>query len=289
MRSVLKLTISALAFSLLAGCGTSPEEARQKLADLNIEYGEASFIEQASKGNATAVKLFLTSGMEAGVSSDGNTALMMAATSGSAETVELLLGAGANVNHKNGNGETALTVASREGCAEAARTLLTGGANPNAKVTSGRARGFTALMLASLGDINVNEGNCGKHVETVRVLLEGGAAPSGRKDRTSGPTALWCASRAGQVETVRILLEAGANPNAKMKNGDTALLQAVTAGSGVGPDVSVEERVETVRALLEGGANPNVEYRGGYTPMEVASKVGHTEVVRLLRETGARE
>ena len=64
MRSLLKLTIFSVTLALLAGCGTSPEEARQKLADLNVEYTEESFAKHAGRGDMEAVDLFLKAGMD---------------------------------------------------------------------------------------------------------------------------------------------------------------------------------------------------------------------------------
>ena len=59
-----------LMFSSLAalnGCQESPEDARQKLGDLGIEYSSASFLEAVENNDLKAVELFLTVGMDPNV------------------------------------------------------------------------------------------------------------------------------------------------------------------------------------------------------------------------------
>ena len=89
MRSLLKLTIFSVTLALLAGCGTSPEEARQKLADLNVEYTEESFAEHAGRGDMQAVDLFLKAGM------DPNHAMPAAFLNNRSQVIQTLEEAGA--------------------------------------------------------------------------------------------------------------------------------------------------------------------------------------------------
>lgn len=89
MRNLLKLSISALAVALLAGCGTSPEEARQKLADLNIDYTKESFVEHAERGDMQAVDLFLKAGM------DPDHAMPVAVVNDRSQVIQTLKDAGA--------------------------------------------------------------------------------------------------------------------------------------------------------------------------------------------------
>jgi uncharacterized protein YceK len=66
MKASFRFMILAAAFALLTGCGDSmsSKEARQKLADLNVEYSAGNFVEHASEGDRTVVDLFLTAGMD---------------------------------------------------------------------------------------------------------------------------------------------------------------------------------------------------------------------------------
>src|SRR5262249_7912466 len=113
----------------------------------------------------------------------GVTPLSLAAASGNARTVELLVNAGADVNTAGRGGETALMTAARAGRAEAVGVLLTHGANPNAREET---RGQTALMWAAA------EG----HADIVQLLVKHGAdvravshAPSADPHITDGEEA----------------------------------------------------------------------------------------------------
>lgn len=62
---------------------------------------------------------------------NGNSALMYAVSSGSVETVKLLLNAGANVAVVDEDLVSVLMIASREGCAAIVDALLKAGADAN--------------------------------------------------------------------------------------------------------------------------------------------------------------
>ena len=74
----------------------------------------------------------------------GNTPLMLAATSGSADIAQRLVGKGADVNAKNPGGVTALMIAAAGNRSDIAQILIHAGADPNARSEDGR----TALMIA---------------------------------------------------------------------------------------------------------------------------------------------
>lgn len=105
-----------LLLAALTGCGKSESVARNELAQMNIVYSDASFIEQASQGNAGAVSLFMDAGINPEArNNEGQTALMAATLSNHVETVKVLLEKGANVNAANKFGGTALMIASWKG------------------------------------------------------------------------------------------------------------------------------------------------------------------------------
>ncbi|MGO8677731.1 MAG: ankyrin repeat domain-containing protein [Limisphaerales bacterium] len=101
----------------LAGCGSSPDSARQGLAKLGKDFTPASFIECVGNGDKEGVRLFVAAGMD--------------------------------VNTPAGDGITALMIAATKGHTDLVRTLLDKGANPNAAMTSGKLKGVTPLMLAA--------------------------------------------------------------------------------------------------------------------------------------------
>jgi ankyrin repeat protein len=93
-----------------------------------------------------------------------------------------------------------------------------------------------------------------------------------------GNTPLKIATVRGDVEAVRVLLVAGAEIDAIVEEDCTALYYAASFNK---PDV--------VQVLLEHGAS--LETRNsifGDTPLEVAERKGHREVLALLQEYASR-
>ncbi len=159
-------------------------------------------------------------------SQDGFTALMGAASDGTAVMVDVLIRAGSNVNASKKNyGETVLMWA-----AESARQskrkvqlLLKAGADRDATSADGR----NALMAAAQhGDL-----------PTVEFLLQAGMKPSHRNKE--GETVLMAACGSCHANVVKVLIEAGADVNAVDKKGRTAL-QIAEASNDVGSDRVVE-------------------------------------------------
>jgi hypothetical protein len=109
----------------------------------------------------------------------------------------------------------------------------------------------------------------------VKDLLAKGADPN--SVNVIGTPVLVEAAKRGQPEICKALLKHGADPNLRGKNDSTALLKAVEAG-----------HIETVNALVTGGADVNAAYKRGLekgiTPLMLAE---HTEIVKSLLEKGA--
>ena len=112
--------------------------------------------EAASKGDVEGVRALLRAGADcddcaAGSRDDsdsdldGDTALMVASENGHRDVVELLVGAGADVNQVDEDGWTALMCASNNGHREVVEALVGAGADVNLA----KKNGETALMLAS--------------------------------------------------------------------------------------------------------------------------------------------
>jgi ankyrin repeat protein len=154
-------------------------------------------------------------------------------------------------------GVTPLMNASEEGHVHLVRWLLDRGAAVNA-----HPHHVTALMMAAAKG----------HYPVVRLLLEGGGDPI--LASWAGDTPLIFASQEGHVEVVRSLLghpSAETTINHRGCGGKTALFVACSKG-----------REGIVRALLESGTDPSIAEVSSVTPLVIASREGHLEVVRVL-------
>ena len=120
----------------------------------------------------------------------------------------------------------------------------------------------------------------------VELLLERGADPNMPVPGDGNP--LIMAAREGHAEIVVVLLERGANINQLVPGDENALIQASGEGhlevvkllAARGADVNARVWVE------RGGQQPNGEWR---TPLSMARKNEHNEVVAYLLSLGARE
>ena len=160
----------------------------------------------------------------------------------------------------------------------AAKALLDGDANPNVK-SADKENGWTALTIASAYG----------HYATVQTLLNGGADVNlARKGDDMTPLILAVSHShfppvvhpgARHKEIVQALLEAGADVNAKDTYGETALLEAVVSWRSH----------DFVKALLEAGADVNAMDNDDKTALMLADENGHSEIVELLKQAGAKE
>jgi ankyrin repeat protein len=74
------------------------------------------------------------------------------------------------------------------------------------------------------------------------------------------------------------LLAHGANPNARDPLGETALFDTLFS-----PDAK-----DLIPDLLAHGANPNLPNKQGRTPLQIAQKHHRPDIVRLLKQHGAK-
>ena len=168
----------------------------------------------------------------------------------------LLLDRGADVECHGRWLQTPLHVASRQGYADIVQSLIDRGADLEATI----AWRETPLYAAS------NYGNLG----AARVLLDHGADVNHASSVKWTP--LHAASSSGHYEVTRLLLDRGALVNALERDHEIALHLAAKGG-----------HLRIVELLLKYGANPHFrDRRCDETPLQMASRRNHLEVVRLL-------
>lgn len=112
------------------------------------------------------------------------------------------------------------------------------------------------------------------NVEIVRLLLEAGADPNERYEK-SDVSPLLSAISQDKPEIVRLLLEAGADPNERYEKSDVNALSIAIS----------EDKPEIVRLLLNAGVNPNEKSKVSF--LSIAISENKPEIVRLLLEAGA--
>lgn len=183
--------------------------------------------------------------------------MIIAASNGYKDIVNLLINNGADVNAKYKDGCTALMVAAKWGHHFAVENLLNN--RSNIDVDARANNDVTALMLAA------DNG----HTPIVEALLSKGADINTKSK--DGDTALIFASKKGYKEIVELLLDKGAKVNAKNKWGTTALLIAVDQGY-----------TNIVDILLKYGADPNEKNDDGLSALKLSKYKGYIEITELL-------
>ncbi|MEW6349680.1 MAG: ankyrin repeat domain-containing protein [Thermodesulfobacteriota bacterium] len=200
-----------------------------------------------------------------------------AAKAGDKAGVERVLRQG--TDPKGSRGQRALIEASGRGNLEIVKLLLDHGGDVNALVKMKdcpipRREPFLEWEYTRALIEAARHGR----IEMVKLLLERGANVNAFAEFS----ALSAASGAGHTKTVKLLLEKGANVNAGWRPGG--------GNFGVQPrraalvEAAFHGRLEIVDLLLRRGAEINADYYN--TPLSAAACMGHTQVLKLLLETG---
>jgi ankyrin repeat protein len=178
----------------------------------------------------------------------GVTPLRLAVETGNLEIVNLLMAAGANVNHVLPEGETMLMTAAYTGNVPVIKALL----NKDARVeTRDQFHGETPLIWASSYD----------HADAVKALLDAGANVNARSTlaKYARPNAgltrlgkgdwtpLMYAARDGAMKAGKVLLDRGAAIDAVDPDGTTALVLAI-----------INYHFDFASMLIDHKANPNL-------------------------------
>ena len=211
------------------------------------------------------------------ISSALDRALLEAAEDGDISDIDELLRTGANVNSAIEGDGTPLIAAAREGRLDAVRLLLDRGADPN----MGVPRDGNALIMAA------REG----HTDIVALLLDRGASIDQIVPGDENP--LICASGSGHLEVVKLLVARGADVNARAFAAIEVSVEIVQESPEKGLNDHDRELL-LVRNVLRLKNSMAVKVddhtRGEWrTPLGMARRSGHQEIVAFLLASGARE
>ncbi|XP_063396410.1 uncharacterized protein LOC134681002 [Mytilus trossulus] len=265
--------------------------------------------------------------------------LCTAALKGLEKSAKLLLQYNFNPNRCNRFGESPLYLASKNDNVEIVKLFLQNGADLNLgnkydqsplHMAAQYDRIETAqLLLANCFDINVcnNRRETPLHVATsygskkvVELLLSKGCNPGLFNDKSETP--LYIATTKGDVEIVKLLLKNKCDPDVQsathiswnalklcefhdhdrktvdpdlrggMANilfGEKTKEISVRGNSAEFPPIYIASKLghtEIVRALLDHKCDPNINFEG-HTALLIASAKGHEEVVRILLDYGS--
>jgi ankyrin repeat protein len=198
-------------------------------------------------------------------------ALLEAAERGALDRMRRLLDRGARADAAIQGDGSPLIAAARRGQIEAMKMLIAAGADVNRGVSGD---GSALIMAAREG-----------HLEAVRLLLENGA------DIDLGVpgdgNALIMSAGEGRLDVVRFLLDRGASLEKVVAGDENPLIKASESGQAeavrllIARGANVNARVWTVRGIRSGG-----EWR---TPLVMARRNRHQDVVQILLAAGARE
>jgi ankyrin repeat protein len=260
------------------------------------ENANAQLVRAINLNDDLGVKSWLDKGADPNFKSDQRPVVILAANSGSAKIVQVLIAAKADIDALDEHGETALMHAAEYDKPAVLNLLVTA----KAKLDVQNARGESALIMAinshsptmvkSLVEAKANlnlktvDDNTAVMTAALANADESGAIISilavGKADLNVGNsshTPLSYACYLGNKSVVKALLDAGANPNLKTESGSFPLALAFEASE---PEPIVTE-------LLKAKANPNVISPSGETPLHLAAEKGLLENVKALIQAGA--
>jgi len=155
------------------------------------------------------------------------------------------------------NMSTSLAAAVNNNDLELAKKLIQNGVDVNQKDSSGNS---LLIVSAANGQSSM-----------VKLLLDS-SADIHALDSSMKATALHAAAYLGHPEVMKILIEYGINLDAQGPiNGYTALHDAVW-----------QNNVEGVRLLVNADARLDIKGKNGDTPLDLAKKSGHKEIIAIL-------
>ncbi|VDI35789.1 Hypothetical predicted protein, partial [Mytilus galloprovincialis] len=222
-------------------------------------------------------------------SHEGVSPLFISCQEGHTEVVQMLINNKADINKCRDTGGSPLAIACEKGHTKVVQLLI----NNKADITKCRDNGVSPLFIAcqnghtevveilmnNKADINkCNDTESSPlfiacqngHTEVVEILINNKADINKCRDVGSSPLCIAC--QEGHTEVVHMLINNKADINKCMKAGESPIFIACYKG-----------HLEIVELLLKHEADCNIKWRG-LTPLDIASRENHTNVVHLLQK-----
>lgn len=225
----------------------------------------AGILTDAVKARDVAlVRSLLAAGEDVQEKVRGDYPLNVAALYGPAETVTILLDAGADIERPGRDGLRPLHNAVLAGRADIVVFLISKGVAVNSRDNQGR----TPLLSFAAA--------AGSAIDIPKMLLASGADPD-IEETVDQLRALDFAAINNELELAQLLLSTGVDVNHRNGGywGETALMHAIFHG-----------RLDFVRLLIAHGADVNLVNKQGQRPMQYAT--GKPEIQRLLVAAGGK-
>lgn len=246
------------------------EEKYMKSLEIIGKSEKDLIVNAIENGNEEMLKALIEKGANVNFQDeDGNTALMLAIEREDEKTAKLLIENGADVNLQNKNGITALMLAMNDDKVEVVEKLIENKVYINFQDNSGR----TALMMA------VSYGN----MKMIEKLIENGADLNLQDN--DGRTVL---DYTEDKEIIKKLLKNGINKNIqKLSETEKRINQIKNIMIRQLYRKAMNGDLERVKILLSKKIDINEKNAEGITPLMIASKYGHSEIVEELLNKGA--
>ena len=232
-------------------------------------YGNTLLMLAATQGHTDIVELLIQH------KADLNTLLMLAAPRGNTDVVELLIKHKADLNAKDSFSKTALVVAVQNKNIEIVKLLIKHQADVNIQDMQGRV----ALTWATYN----------RDIETVSLLIDHGADVNLPHNfgsnlmawtAESGATLLMLAATRRLTKIAQLLIEHHADVNAQTSHGNSALLLTTQKGDS-------DECCKMAELLIQHGANVNAQNTRKSTALMEAAQFGYTKIAQLLIDNDA--
>jgi len=253
--------------------------------DCELKYGSSALMIAASRGHTELVDVLAAHGAKLNRRNRfGATALMEASEKGHHDVVRKLVALGAEINLPHNNGNTALLAATFRRDIKTIRVLLELGADPEVANFDGwNARRWAEseanpALMDVFGIKHEKEHQEGEKTNSEESEL----TPPASNGKSAANDAFWTAfmraASSGDLTTVRRLADDGVEINGQSPNGTTALMAAVKNG-----------HADTVFELLEMGADLNLTDGDGLSALAWAARRGQVMIVEALKGKGASE